>query len=109
MRFVPLPLIPKEKCVKPHTKYLAEEITSSMVCAGYLKGKKDTCQVKLKFSSFKLSQEVFPTPIHEFNANFWSLYHYTEVRFASLLSGGFTTIAVINPPEKKLTKRISVH
>ena len=63
LRFVPLPLIPKEKCVKPHTKYLPEEITSSMVCAGYLKGKKDTCQVKLKFSSFKLSQEVFPTPI----------------------------------------------
>ena len=26
----------------------------------------------------------------------------TEVRFASLLSGGFTTVAVINPLEKKL-------
>ena len=26
----------------------------------------------------------------------------TEVRFASLLSGGFTTMAVMNPPEKKL-------
>ena len=26
----------------------------------------------------------------------------TEVRFASLLSGGFTTMAVIHPPEKKL-------
>ena len=32
----------------------------------------------------------------------------TEVRFASLLSGGFTTMAVINPPEKKLAKRTSV-
>ena len=32
----------------------------------------------------------------------------TEVRFASLLSGGFTTMAVINPPERKLAKRISV-
>ena len=30
----------------------------------------------------------------------------TEVRFASLLSGGFTT--VINPPEKKLANRTSV-
>ena len=28
----------------------------------------------------------------------------TEVRFASFLSGGFTTIAVINPPERKLAK-----
>jgi hypothetical protein len=32
----------------------------------------------------------------------------TEVRFASLLSGGFTTMAVINPPEKKLAKLTSV-
>ena len=33
----------------------------------------------------------------------------TEVRFASFLSGGFTTMAVINPPEKKLAKRKPVH
>ena len=33
---------------------------------------------------------------------------YTEVRFASFLSGGFTTVAVINPPERKLAKRTSV-
>jgi hypothetical protein len=32
----------------------------------------------------------------------------TEVRFASFLSGGFTIIAVINPPERKLAKRTSV-
>jgi hypothetical protein len=30
------------------------------------------------------------------------------VRFASLLSGGLTTMAVINPPEKKLANRTSV-
>ena len=34
--------------------------------------------------------------------------HCTEVRFATFLSGGFTTIAVINPPERKLAKRTSV-
>ena len=28
--------------------------------------------------------------------------------FASFLSGGFTTMAVINPPEKKLANRTSV-
>ena len=32
----------------------------------------------------------------------------TEVRFASFLSGGFATIAVINPPERKLAKCTSV-
>ena len=32
----------------------------------------------------------------------------TEVRFASFFSGGFTTMAVMNPPEKKLEKRTSV-
>ena len=34
--------------------------------------------------------------------------HCTEVRFASLLSGGFTAMAVINTPENKLEKRTSV-
>ena len=38
-----------------------------------------------------------------------TLNHCTEVRFASFLSGGFTTMAVINPPERKLIKRTSVH
>ena len=33
----------------------------------------------------------------------------TEVRFASFLSGGFITMAVINPPERKLAKRTFVH
>ena len=32
----------------------------------------------------------------------------TEVLFASFLSGGFTTMAVINPPERKLAKHTSV-
>jgi hypothetical protein len=32
----------------------------------------------------------------------------TEVPFATFLSGGFTTMAVINPLETKLTKRTSV-
>jgi hypothetical protein len=32
----------------------------------------------------------------------------TEVRFAILLFGGFTTMAVIHPPEKKLANRTSV-
>ena len=33
----------------------------------------------------------------------------TEVRFASFLSGGFITAIVVNPPERKLAKRTSVH
>ena len=40
----------------------------------------------------------------------WKNYgHCTEVRFDSFLSGGFTTMAVINPPERKLAKGTSVH
>ena len=35
--------------------------------------------------------------------------HCTEVCFASLLSGGFITAIVVNPPETKLAKHISVH
>ena len=37
------------------------------------------------------------------------LRHCTEVRFASFLSGGFTIMALINPLERKLSKRTSVH
>ena len=33
----------------------------------------------------------------------------TKVRFASFLSGGFTTMVVINPSERKLAKRTFVH
>ena len=33
----------------------------------------------------------------------------STLHFASFLSGGFTTMAVIKPPEKKLAKRTSVH
>ena len=37
------------------------------------------------------------------------LHHCTVLHFASFLSGGFTTMAVINPPERNLAKRTSVH
>ena len=36
------------------------------------------------------------------------LTHCTEVHFASFLSGGFTSMAVINSPERKLAKHTSV-
>ena len=32
----------------------------------------------------------------------------TEVQFASFFSGGFITAIVVNPPERRLTKRTSV-
>ena len=35
--------------------------------------------------------------------------HCTEVRFASFLSGGFTTMVVINPSDWKLANCTSVH
>jgi hypothetical protein len=46
------------------------------------------------------------TSLHHKKLYFWKyLYTATEVRFASFLSGGFTTMAVMNPLEKKLEKR----
>ena len=38
-----------------------------------------------------------------------SLLHCTEVRFISLLSGGFNSAILVNPPERKQAKRTSVH
>ena len=51
----------------------------------------------LKSSSYKMSQFL--------------LYfdHCKEVPFASFLSGGFITAIVVNPLERKLSKRTSVH
>ena len=40
---------------------------------------------------------------------FSDFVHCTEVRFASLLSGGSTTMTEIYPPEKKLSNCTSVH
>ena len=37
-----------------------------------------------------------------------SVHHFTEVRFDSFLSGGFATMAVINPLDWKLANRTSV-
>jgi hypothetical protein len=36
------------------------------------------------------------------------MYDFTEVRFARFLSGGFTTMAVMNPTERKLAIHTSV-
>ena len=49
---------------------------------------------------YRMAQEIFNC--------FVRLQQCTEVRFASLLSSGFTTMAVINPPEKNLANRTSV-
>ena len=43
------------------------------------------------------------------NPTIFNIIRCTEVHFASFLFGGFTTMAVINSPEKKLAKRTSVH
>ena len=40
---------------------------------------------------------------------FVSPRHCTEMHFANFLSSGFSTMAVMNPPESKLAKRTSVH
>ena len=71
----------------------------------------------VSFSSKKTFHHRDFTARHEKMGIFWYLGHFgtgklrhcTEVRFASFLSGGFTNMAVINPPERKVAKRTSVH
>ena len=51
----------------------------------------------------------FPYLLLEVSLLLWQkLIHCTEVRFATFISGGFTTMAVINPLVRKLAKRTSV-
>ena len=40
--------------------------------------------------------------------NHWKANHSTEVGFASLLSGGFTTMMIINPQDWNLANRTFV-
>ena len=53
-----------------------------------------------------------PAPIISLNVNIsMKKFHdpaVHKVRFASFLSGKFTAMAVINPPERNLAKRTSV-
>jgi hypothetical protein len=58
--------------------------------------------VKLRFSVH--TESVLQTEYTRKNLGLTQLH--TEVRFASFLSGGFNTMAVIDPPERKLEKRI---
>ena len=50
-----------------------------------------------------LSVEVVVTKIQKWKRS------ETQVRFANFLSSGFTSMALINPPERKLAKCTSVH
>ena len=57
---------------------------------------------RIKESSIKVSRVMVFMHYH------LTALQCTEVRFASFLSSGFTTMAVMNPLERKLVKRTSV-
>ena len=44
LKYVAVPFIPNAKCVKPHTNYPSNWITSNMICAGFFTGEVDSCQ-----------------------------------------------------------------
>ena len=82
-----------------YTKMCFRVIKKLSIVLGYCTVRKCTCLV---FSTYM----VLFTYTH--NAMEWNLLH-TDVHFASFLSGGFTTVAVINPSERKLAKRTPVY
>ena len=60
-------------------------------------------------SVINIQDSFFKIPYPVFGFIVRSIYvQCTEVRFSSFLSSEFTTMAVINQPEKKLAKRTSV-
>ena len=64
---------------------------------------------ELKISALSLSfLGQFSIMTRIWKRNLSELY-CTEVRFVSFLSGWFTTMTVIDPPERKLGKRTSVY
>jgi len=44
LKYVAVPFITNNKCVRPHTNYFSNQITSNMVCAGFFTGEVDSCQ-----------------------------------------------------------------
>ena len=66
------------------------------------------------FNKIEATSILMPYP---YVLDFWKIklemgpfkyYVSREVHFARFFSGGFTTMAVMNPPERKLAKRTSV-
>merc|ERR1712051_1113056 len=44
LKYVVVPFIANNKCVRPHTNYWSSMITSNMICAGFFTGETDSCQ-----------------------------------------------------------------
>ena len=69
---------------------------------GNLKFEKDNFHLSVVHYGFTQYLLVLRTVPLSFLVTGSQLNQCTEVRFVSFLSGGFTTLAVRNPPERKL-------
>ena len=63
----------------------------------------------LEFKMNSVNYESVKIKLQIVNFNTGIYPHYTEMRFVNFFSGGFINAIIINPPERKLEKRTSVH
>ena len=70
-------------------------------CGPAMMSQQEAC-LKASYKSCLKGSKRFEFPVKS------ALSYCTEVPFSSFLSDGFSTMAVINPPERKMEKRPSV-
>ena len=112
INYLYIPIFLPEKAAEFWILQKYEKISDWKSSYGYLANKVKTypyCPELSKWPKQKNSySKMWPTV---YRTGFFGriLPHWTDVRFSSFFSVGFITAIVVNPPERKLAKRTSVH